>query len=260
MNTRVVRITGRDSLLSAIPVILGFHPADSVVLACLQKGSNRLGPIVRADLAQYRSDPETLAEYLASSASRHADRCLLVFYGTRADPTGFGDLLRKHGMPVLGTAFVNNEPHALLPELHAEYIGLGNVVADNRAALAARVEFDPQTGNQPDLDLMTAMRGSTTRDEFLAAHIAKSSNSLEAVLATCRQVPDHARGAANLCAVAAILAYRTGNGALAWLCLDRTQRIAARHSLAKLIVEVMNAAVPPADLDAVIAPPPRAAD
>jgi hypothetical protein len=78
---------------------------------------------------------------------------------------------------------------------------------------------------------------------------------LEAILATCRQVPDQARCAANLCAVAAILAYRTGNGALAWLCLDRVQRIDARHPLAKLMVEVMNAAVPPADLDAVVAPP-----
>jgi hypothetical protein len=79
MPNPVVRIVGRDSLLSAIPVVVGFHPTDSVVLACLQKGSSRLGPIVRADLAQYRSDPDTLAEYLASSASKHADRCVLVF-------------------------------------------------------------------------------------------------------------------------------------------------------------------------------------
>jgi hypothetical protein len=160
MNTPVVRITGRDSLISAIPVILGFHPADSVVLACLQKGSGRVGPIVRADLAQYRSDPETLAEYLAFGASKHADRCLLVFYGTGADPTGFDDLLRTHGMPVLGTAFVDNEPHGLHPELHAEHVGLGHVVADDREALAARVEFNPKAGNKPDLDLMTAMRNS----------------------------------------------------------------------------------------------------
>jgi hypothetical protein len=34
-----IRVAGREGLLSAIPVLLGFHPADSVVIACLGKNN-----------------------------------------------------------------------------------------------------------------------------------------------------------------------------------------------------------------------------
>jgi hypothetical protein len=261
--TPVIRITGSESLLSAVPVVLGFHPTDSVVLACLQKGRKLLGPIARVDLALYWSGPDALAEQLAFSTRGHADHCVLVFYGLEVDPFGFDGMLANYGMSVVHTVFTGNEPHELHAMLHAESVLRGKVIADDREALRARVEFNDTAGIPPDQTILTAMRDSASRDEYLAANISRAQDVLPHILATCRRIADPAVGAstavvANLCAVAGILAYRVGDGNLTQVCLDRAYRIDPSHRLS----HVMNAAIAvgtaPEELDGLMQDPSAA--
>jgi hypothetical protein len=78
-----VRLSGRDGLLTAIPAMLGFHPAESLVVACLAGPRQRLGPVVRVDLRvdTDRSAGEPLcAEDLRRYAHQYADQVALVCY------------------------------------------------------------------------------------------------------------------------------------------------------------------------------------
>ena len=98
------------------------------------------------------------------------------------------------------------------------------------------------------------MGDSASRDLFLAAHIGNARPALEQVLALCRHTPDPEHGTsvvvvANLCAVAGLLAYRCGDGALAQVCLDRALRIDPAHTLSQMTVQVISVGIPPADLD-----------
>ncbi len=243
-----IRLSGRKGLLSAIPAILGFHPANSLVIACLQGDTNKVGPILRVDLSEYRSGPAALAYQLGSIIAKHSDNAVLVFYGIDADPIGFAGMLSHHGVSILDTVFVGNEPHEINLRMHAENIGLGNVVHTTREGLRARVEFDENAEPHLDLELIAAMRDYTSRDAFLADNVTDARPALERVLATCRRIADDAV-LADLCAVAAFLAYRVGDGALAQVCLDRALRIDPHHRLSQLMMQVMSVAILPTELD-----------
>jgi hypothetical protein len=73
-----IRISGPAGLLAAIPPLLGFHPADSLVLLCISGGRRRVGPVARVDLP-HGHDRE-LALQLTSHAQHHADEVAVVCY------------------------------------------------------------------------------------------------------------------------------------------------------------------------------------
>lgn len=249
-----VRLSGDEGLLSAIPAILGFHPTDSVVIACMQGTRNRLGPIIRIDLTDVLSAPIPLAVQMSGVMYRHADRAVLVFYGTDADPMRFAETLRTFGAPINGTLFVGNEPHHIDAALHAETVALGNVVQPTRECLRTRVEFDEKSSDEVDAVLASAMRDYASRDRFLATHMADARPALEQVLAMCRltrdsKEDDSSMVLANMCAVAGLLAYRCGDGALAQVCLDRSLRVDPAHNLARMVIQVISVGIPPAELD-----------
>lgn len=251
------RIHGPDGLLSVIPIVIGFHPADSLVLACLQGERQLLRPVVRVDLTDYWKDAENLADRMALAALQHADRAILVFYGLEVDPLHFDDLLRERGLVVLDTVFTDNAPHELDPEIAAENVGIGRVVETGRQSLRARVEFNPQADGHTNLVLVTAMFTSTSRDEYLAVNLPRAAEALREVLTVCRRVRDPVPGAstlevtmaANLCVVAGILAYRLGDGALTRVCLDRSLRIYPAHPMSHLMIGAMSMAIRPDELD-----------
>jgi hypothetical protein len=260
--TDAIHIFGTAGLLSVIPVVLGYHPTDSLVVVCLQGERHQVGPVARVDLSDYRADPQQLAKDIAFPLLRHAQECVLAFYGLQADAFGFGEKLQEQGLTVLDTLFTDNTPHELNPQSEAENVGLGKVVEINRLALQARVEFNRWIDdNSPaDAGLYTAMSDSRSRDEYLAANMSRAVDVLPAVLATCRRVPDPAVGAstgevelvANLCVTAAVLAYRLGDGAVAQFCLDRALRVSPLHRLSHLMLMVMAVAVPPDALDLLV--------
>lgn len=218
-----IRLFGPEGLLSAIPVLLGFHPTDSLVVACLIGAKKKLGPVIRVDLAECWPRPWQMAVQMGHPVSMHADRCMVVFYGTEADRFDFGALLgTASGIPVMDVLFVGNEPQRIDTRLHAEHVGLGHVVAQSRDELQAQVEFDPKADTPLDPDLIAAMRDQDSRDKFLADNIGQAQETLQRLLATCRRLVDEDPqngtvdvGLAHLCASAALLAYRIWNGPLA---------------------------------------------
>lgn len=255
-----INITSAEELLATIPAVLGFHPQESVVLVTFLRGSARMGPIIRTDLAEYNRDLESLAEYLAATTLRHADRCIVVFY-TAEEPDAiaqydaeyFHTLLEVGGLTVLGPpSFQGNAPREPHPAVHAENVGLGRVIFDRREDLARLVEHSPVYELVKPPELIRFMSASGTRDDWLAAHLGDPDKALAEVLVGCRQCDDHHRATTNLCTVAAILAYRTGDGALAWTCVDRALRINRMHPLARLMRVVIENALPPKDLDQLV--------
>jgi hypothetical protein len=259
-----IRVTGADGLLSVIPVVIGFHPVDSLVVACLQGEQRRLGPVARVELDDYYANPQELADRLAFMVRRHAEHVIVVFYGLAADEAGFSDMLRDHGLEVLDTVFADNTAHELDLQAQAENIGRGKVVEADREALRARVEFNRWSAHNIGADsraaLYLAMTDSTRRDRYLAANIGRAVDVLPAVLAACRRIPDPAPDAsaeeitavANLCATAAFLAYRLGDGPFAQICLDRALRVHPDHQLSHLLIQAMELAITPDALDELV--------
>lgn len=243
-----IRISNGKGLLSVIPLILGFHPTDSVVLACIGD-DNIMGPVLRVDLDLLRADPKELAGNLASNVQRHASRCILVFYGTAVDEHNFEMLLSGRGLFVFDVVFTDNEPYEPHKELHAEYVGSGRVLAGNREELRARVEYNGGAERAgPNQAILAAMRNVKSRDDFIAVTVDKARDVLPLVLQTCRRIPDHEDSAANTCAVAGLLAYRLGDGAFTQVCLDRALRIDANHRLSHMLIMAISAAITPDEM------------
>jgi hypothetical protein len=80
-----VRIRDRADLVGVAPYLLGYHPADSVVVVAMAADGRRVCVTVRADLAHTR-DPG-FVEYLAATVAQAGGRrALLVVYGTTPPP------------------------------------------------------------------------------------------------------------------------------------------------------------------------------
>ncbi|GAA0731850.1 DUF4192 domain-containing protein [Dactylosporangium roseum] len=81
-----LRLSGPAEILSATPYLLGFHPANSLVVLGLHGTGLRFH--VRGDLPDDRDDGEVLAEQYGSMFAHHnVDAALLIGYGP-AEPTG----------------------------------------------------------------------------------------------------------------------------------------------------------------------------
>lgn len=77
-----VTVSGSSGLLATVPAILGFHPAESLVLMCLNGPRCRVGPVVRVDLPP-SGNAAAVARDLAGHARRHADLAALICYTDR---------------------------------------------------------------------------------------------------------------------------------------------------------------------------------
>lgn len=104
-----IRISGPVGLLAAVPTMLGFHPADSIVLMCMTGEHNAIGPVARVDLPRGRD--RNLITYLTGTALTHADRVAIVcFPPRRRRPPILDDLvaeLRSAGVGVLSVLVVH---------------------------------------------------------------------------------------------------------------------------------------------------------
>jgi len=258
--TEAIHISGSEGLLTVIPVVLGFHPVDSVVVVGLLGEERRVGPVARINLADYLHDTQKMAEQMTLMMRRHTEQCVLVFYGIQADTAGLDGLLQAAGMQVQDTVFTDNTPHDLNPQVQAESVVLGRVVEIDRQMLRDRVEYNQWIGDDNLGDrsmLYAAMADSHHRDRYLAANMSRARDVLPVLLAACRRVPDPPADAsigqvamvANLCVSAAIMAYRIGDGAVAQVCLDRAVRVSPHHRLSHLMMSVMATGFPPEDLD-----------
>ncbi len=87
MSATVICLSSPADVLSAVPHLLGFHPARSLVLVCLTshgKGT-RLGMVARVDLPGEGQAAEAADALLPAVAREDPDAAILIAYGTAAD-------------------------------------------------------------------------------------------------------------------------------------------------------------------------------
>ncbi len=250
-NTSTISLSGVDGLLSAVPALLGFHPAESLVLLCLAGPRRRVGPVLRIDLPSTAGpavsmDAQTWAS-LASTAARYADEVAVIVYTDQPNTVDL-DVLRAamdRVCPVLDVIAVPNNPHQVSAELVAANACQGRAVLTSREQLARSVEHQQEMAPAPVL----AELASITGRDALIARMLPDPDAVATLVTAAQSTPNTDPPAADVCAALAVLAYRHGNGALAQVAIDRTLRTAPDHRLAHLMLAVMATGMPPADLD-----------
>ncbi|MFG1676239.1 DUF4192 domain-containing protein [Micromonospora sp. NPDC049282] len=165
-------------LVAAVPYLLGFHPADSVVVVAVR--GRRVVFAARGDLPDPGTDPGPVARHLAQVVVRQdADAATVIGYGPAARVTGavdaVGGALDDAGLVVLDAlrvtdgrwwSYLCGEP-ACCPadgtpydpaasQVSAAAVFAGQVALPDRAALAAQVS--PLDG-----PVRLAMRRATAR-------------------------------------------------------------------------------------------------
>lgn len=148
-------------LIAAVPYLLGFHPADSVVVVALR--GRQLIFAARGDLPEPGADPRPPARHLAEVIARQgSDSATVIGYGPAARVTGaveaVGRALDGVGLTVLDALRVTEgrwwsylcaEPSCCPPdgtaydpaasEVSAAAVFAGQVALPDRAALTAQV-------------------------------------------------------------------------------------------------------------------------
>lgn len=90
-NPSVVRLSGPQGLVAAVPLYLGFVPSNSLVLMCLRAPRGRIGPVARVDL--FPPQAAEAADQLVGCAARYADSAVVVCYYEGARPGCLDTLL-----------------------------------------------------------------------------------------------------------------------------------------------------------------------
>jgi len=167
-----IRLDGPAALVAAIPYLLGFHPAESVVVVGLGSGSHRVCLTVRQDLEPPEQDGTVAERLVGPLGSSGADRAIAVVVTTQGgdDPLPrsalvgrLGEVLPAAGIELDDAILVRDgrwwsylcrdgsccpaSGHAVDPEpdglLAAETVGQGRVVLPDRAALEEVVQPAP---------------------------------------------------------------------------------------------------------------------
>ncbi|MDN5916914.1 MAG: DUF4192 domain-containing protein [Pseudonocardia sp.] len=108
MNTPDVRLNRPDELAAAVPLLIGFHPAESVILAAFD-ADNRIGPILRADLTPVGAFEPVATEMLDVIPQDHRHTAALIVISARPRSDALADLARvvtAAGMQVMSSLYV----------------------------------------------------------------------------------------------------------------------------------------------------------
>lgn len=315
------RVRCVDDLIALAPIVVGFHPADDVVMMA----SDGERPFhARVDLPPAgvsREDVALLADLLLAPVGRHGIRGLaFVFFSDddravrrvwsalrrRAERAGIHvqDAVRVDGAryyPLLGDARRRETGVAYDVSTHpffAHAVLHGLVVEKDRASLAAGVRPDP--GHQADVARALAAAGLTDLDPprtgvdrrrwgdwlrgLVLRHVgARSRPTADEVariawavqdlrvrdaawglieragarahqefwLDVARRVPEPMTAAPV--ALLGWAAWRAGNGALAWIAVDRCREVAPGYGMATILAGMLEQAVAPDTLDDALA-------
>lgn len=306
-----------EDVLAIAPVLIGFHPAESIVMLTFGNERNFHGridlPPRDPDRAASRLQLDAVAGALVAPAVQHRVRKVIVLIYTEDER--WGDLawrrvrreLRTHDIHVIdanrvtdrryhpylardralrerGIAYdVSNHPFV------AEAVVAGAVVHESREALAKTVVPDPEAQRRvarivqllfPDGGLPVTHAEILTdghrAERLVRKHVAAGTAPSDSEVAWLCWSMQHVRvrdaawsvmtaatAVANidfwrtvvrrvpgdLSAAALTLlgwaAWRSGNGALAWVAVERCQTIDPGYSLAGLLAELLDGAAPP---------------
>ncbi|WP_111765486.1 DUF4192 domain-containing protein [Nakamurella deserti] len=167
-----VRLSGPLALVGAVPVLMGFHPARSLVLLCVHGIRHRVGPALRIDLP-IPADEAAVVTFLAAQAARHATAVMLICYSPADNEIARGRTALPHarlvadcvrgfedtGVPVIDAVLVRGgaawsylghpasaagsplpaDDDPGLAHLHAAAVGAGRAVLNDRKAIGRTV-------------------------------------------------------------------------------------------------------------------------
>lgn len=179
MPTRRVSISSRVEAAAAVPVILGFHPSESIVIVGIGSGA----PAARLDLP--RMSREAVLDVLAPAieAGHWSDGCLVAVF-TECNVAA-------------GEALLTTTPKWLpgIPVLDAFRVTAGECFGprETTGTTVTPVVIPDHPVAASRADLVPAIADLTSPNEILAR---------------------------------AITAWKDGNGAAAWLYLDRLEEVA----------------------------------
>ena len=245
-----INVTGCEALLSVIPVQLGHHPKDSVVVVFITAGAaHKVGPMVRVDLADAQGAAGIRAgRQIASLARTHNIASAVVVVYSDATGVDIDPLLDEltTAVELIELFAATNSPVAVSAQLAAEYAMFsGRAVLPDRAAVTVSIEYQ----QAPITDQAAAMldRVSTIagRDALLMEAVAETSAFLPGLLSAAQAIDDTDPLAADLLCVLAATVYRTGDGATANDALTRAARVAPAHRLAALLTAAVSLGVSP---------------
>lgn len=153
MTVPSIRLTGPASIIEAVPYLLGFTPADSLVLVGLRGA--KITVTARIDLDDL-TRPDALSHLTIALADQaQSSSVLALTYGTPREPERIASAVAASGMQLLDHLRVAdgrywsltcNEPQCCpaegrpIPtdnEVAAEFVGLGASKTDSRGELAA---------------------------------------------------------------------------------------------------------------------------
>ena len=210
----------------------------------------QIGPVLRVDL-DFGQVPAALPAQLAQHAASYADEVLLITFTDAQAPiapdTAALVAALQQVCPVLDVIDASNTPHPVPEQMMAASVMHGRAVLPDRAALARSVEHTP-TAHPADPVIAAAMSTVPGRDQWLIAHGGDRA-AVPALVAAAQATRDADPRIPNMCAALAVLAYRSGDGALAQVALDRALCSDPVHRMSQLMLAVMAAGLPPADLD-----------
>ncbi|WP_166139734.1 DUF4192 domain-containing protein [Nocardioides ochotonae] len=296
-----MRITARrpEDLLAVVPVVLGFHPTESVVL--LTFGARRQFH-ARIDLPRTPAEiAATVEALLAPSVREEAQAVAFVLYAgertaavARWSSRALVSAFERAGIRVVDAIRADGECwFALLPgrdraagrgvrydvtthPISAQAVFEGRAVLASRSAVADTLRPDPAAVDR----LAAAVRRARAADhDTVAVAVAAAVGAghwsdpvLASVLLGLRdpKVRDAAWGSmrrpespghvrlwvdavrrapaelrAGAAAVLAYAAWLAGDGALAWCAIDRCREHEPGNSLARLVADLLEQAVPP---------------
>lgn len=306
-----------EDLLAAAPVVLGFHPEDSVVMMAFEGAQPFHGRAPLPPRSSSREDAAVVSAQLVGPAWRNGIRGIaLVFFSDdevtvrrvwsvlRADAASAGirvqAALRADGRryyPLLGGAALRERGVAYDVSSHpflAQAVLHGLVVERDRAAVEASVGAAPT--RQRDVEAALARAGLGDRDppataaerrrwgEWARALVGRHARArtppaddelarlawavqdlrvrdaawelitrpgarehVELWLGIVRRVPD--RLVAAPAALLGWAAWQAGNGALAWVAVDRCREVDPGYGMAAILARCLEQAIPPDALD-----------
>ncbi len=84
----VIKLRTPPDIVAAMPVLIGFHPSESLVLMCMHGPRKRAGLTMRVDLPHPNDHPRLAAEMAARCAHERADAVIAVCYTEATDAEG----------------------------------------------------------------------------------------------------------------------------------------------------------------------------
>jgi len=172
-----VSLSGRRGLLAAVPALLGFHPAESLVAICLNGSRRGVGPVMRIDLPEpggTRPSEGSISD-LRANAARLADEVVLVCYTERPRPAVLDMLLaglRRDGVRVLDVICVRAGRAFTAPTAAAELRAVGEQLPghdDPQLLLMQAATAMQGRGMLPDREALRRSIAGPTRAASAAA-------------------------------------------------------------------------------------------